>query len=62
MTTVDMTKPENRVVIALAHARRHKHHPDCRCRRYQGYCTPSHKMWCLAVDRELSTIHQERQT
>ena len=61
MTSVDLSKPENRVVLALANARKHKHHRDCQCRTYQGYCNPSHKMWCLAIDRELSAIPRENQ-
>ena len=59
MTAVDLSKPENRVVLALANARKNKHHRDCRCRTYQGYCTPGHALFSRAVDRELSAIKRE---
>jgi len=54
MTTVDMTKPENRVILALAYARKNRHHQQCRCARHQGYCTPNDALWSRALDRELS--------
>jgi hypothetical protein len=57
--TVDLTQPQERIVLALAHARKAKHHPDCRCRTYQGYCTPNHKLWSTAVDRELLAWEKE---
>jgi hypothetical protein len=59
MTATELSKPEDRVVLALAYARKAKHHPDCRCRTYDGYCTPNHKLWSTAVDRELLAIKRE---
>jgi len=56
MTSVDMQLPENRVTLALAQARKFRHHKTCRCRHYQGYCSPNDALWSRAVDRELDEM------
>jgi hypothetical protein len=58
MTSVDIQSPENRVTVALAQARKHRHHKTCRCRNYQGYCSPNDALWSRAVDRELDGIRK----
>ena len=56
MTNVDLNIPENRVTLALAHARRSRHHATCRCHRFEGYCSANDALWSRAVDRELDGI------
>jgi len=58
MTSVDMQIPENRVTLALAQARKFRHHKTCRCKHYQGYCSPNDALWSRAVDRELDGIRK----
>lgn len=42
---------------ALHQARKHRHHPNCRCMRYGGlYCTAADALWSRAVDRELEKL------
>ncbi len=49
--------PQVAVQKALKESRKHRHHPDCRCHRYQGlYCTPADAVWQNAVNRELSNL------
>ena len=58
MTDVDLNIPENRVTLALAQARKFRHHKTCRCKHYQGYCSPNDALWSRAVDRELDGIRK----
>ena len=58
MTSVDLNIPENRVALALAHARKYRHHQSCRCQRFEGYCTANDALWSRAVDRELDAIRK----
>lgn len=58
MTDVDMQLPENRVTLALAHARKYRHHHMCRCRRFEGYCSANDALWSRAVDRELDAMRK----
>lgn len=58
MTNVDLNIPENRVTLALAHARKYRHHQFCRCQRFEGYCTANDALWSRAVDRELDAIRK----
>ena len=61
MTSVDLSIPENRVTLALAYARKARHHTFCRCRHWQGYCSPNDALWSRALDRELDTLIREKQ-
>jgi len=61
MTSVDLSIPENRVTLALAHARRSRHHTTCRCHRFDGYCSANDALWSRAVDRELDAIRKGTQ-
>jgi hypothetical protein len=58
MSQVDLSIPENRVTLALAQARRNRHHSTCRCHRFEGYCTANDALWSRAVDRELDEIRK----
>jgi len=61
MTSVDMQIPENRVTLALAQARRNRHHSTCRCHRFEGYCSANDALWSRAVDRELDAFRKGTQ-
>jgi hypothetical protein len=53
--------PQVAALKALQEARKHRHHPDCRCFRYQRlYCTPADAVWQNAVNRELSNLAGQR--
>ena len=43
-------------VLALAHARKYRHHPTCQCRRHNGYCSPRDELWSRALDRCIEAI------
>jgi hypothetical protein len=58
MSQVDLSIPENRVTLALAQARRNRHHATCRCHRFEGYCTANDALWSRAVDRELDEMRK----
>ena len=49
--------PQVAALKALQESRKHRHHPDCRCFRYQRlYCTPADAVWQNAINRELSNL------
>ena len=57
--TVDSEPPHPQVAatLALAQARRYRHHKTCRCFNYgRLYCTAADALWSRAVDRELDKI------
>lgn len=53
--------PERReqLTIALQQVRTHRHHTQCACNNFRGYCTPEHRLWSTALDRILDNIRLE---
>lgn len=58
MTVTDeKSTPQLRAIHALAQARKYRHHPDCRCRMFQGsFCNATDALWQNAMNRELDKI------
>jgi len=52
--------PQLKAAYALRQARSFRHHPDCRCGVYGGYCNPDDELWCHHMDRELERLNQRR--
>ena len=53
--------PQVAALKALQESRKHRHHPDCRCFRYQRlYCPPADAVWQNAINRELSNLAGQR--
>lgn len=57
-TTADtLGTAQNRIIHALAEARRVRHHRDCHCRLFDDqWCNAADALWTRAVNRELDQI------
>lgn len=48
--------PQLKAAYALRQARSFRHHPDCRCGIYDGYCNADDARWTRALDRALEVM------
>ena len=48
--------PQLKAAYALHQARKHRHHKDCRCGRYDGHCTAADAMWTAKMNTALEAI------
>lgn len=48
--------PQLKAAYALHQARKHRHHPDCRCGRYDGHCSAADAMWTQKMNIALEAL------
>lgn len=48
--------PQLRAAYALHMARQYRHHKNCRCGVYHGFCSAADALWTRAMDRELELM------
>lgn len=59
MDRTQQDSPQARITVALAMARKYRHHPDCYCRKYQHTaCTAAAALWENALNRELEKTRE----
>lgn len=52
-----------KIVLALAEARKARHHRDCHCRMFQRVaCNAADALWTRAMDREIDNMAQQQHT
>jgi hypothetical protein len=60
MTQTQQQKPlpsaETKVIAALAEARKARHHKDCHCGRFHGFCNAQDALWSRATNRILDEL------
>lgn len=48
--------PQLQAAWALHQARKHRHHPNCRCGKYHGHCTAADAMWTAKMNQYLEAL------
>jgi hypothetical protein len=48
--------PQLRIAYSLHQARQYRHHRNCHCGTYAGYCNANDQRWTEAMDREIDGL------